>query len=41
VLTKSLGTNRHHNVIRATLDAFRQLRVREERIAELGAAALS
>ena len=41
VLTKSLGTNRHHNVIRATLDAFRQLRVREERIAELGGAAAS
>ena len=41
VLTKSLGTNRHHNVIRATLDAFRQLRVREERIAELGAAPAS
>ena len=40
VLTKSLGTNRHHNVIRATLDAFRQLRVREERIAELGAASV-
>jgi small subunit ribosomal protein S5 len=39
VLTKSLGTNRHHNVIHATLDAFRQLRVREERIAELGGAA--
>ena len=39
VLTKSLGTNRHHNVIRATLDAFQKLRVREERTAELAAAA--
>jgi small subunit ribosomal protein S5 len=35
VLTKSLGTNRHHNVIRATLDAFRQLRQRDERMGEL------
>ena len=35
VLTKSLGTNRHHNVIRATLDAFRQLRYRDERLGQL------
>jgi ribosomal protein S5 len=35
VLTKCLGTNRHHNVIRATLDAFSQLRLRDEREQEL------
>jgi len=38
VLTKSLGTNRHHNVIRATLDAFRQLRFRDERLGQLRSA---
>jgi small subunit ribosomal protein S5 len=35
VLTKSLGTNRHHNVIRATLQAFGQLRYRDERMGQL------
>ena len=35
VLTKCLGTNRHHNVIRATLNAFSQLRLRDEREEEL------
>jgi ribosomal protein S5 len=35
VLTKCLGTNRHHNVIRATLDAFGQLRYRDERLGQL------
>jgi len=35
VLTKCLGTNRHHNVIRATLDAFSQLRFRDERLGQL------
>jgi len=37
VLTKCLGTNRHHNVIRATLDAFKQLRYRDERLGQLKA----
>ena len=35
VLTKCLGTNRSHNVVRATLDGFEQLRVPEERLEEL------
>ena len=35
VLTKCLGTNRSHNVIRATLEGFGQLRTLDERRAEL------
>ena len=38
VLTKCLGTNRSHNVVRATLDGFERLRVPEERLAELAQA---
>jgi small subunit ribosomal protein S5 len=36
VLTKSLGTNNPHNVVRATLVALSELRDPEERAAELG-----
>ncbi|MCP4003789.1 MAG: 30S ribosomal protein S5 [bacterium] len=35
ILTKCLGTNRAHNVIRATIQGFQQLRVPEERLQEL------
>ena len=35
VLTKCLGTNRSHNVIRATLEGFGQLREPSERLEEL------
>lgn len=38
ILTKCLGTNRSHNVIRATLDGFENLRSLEERKAELASA---
>ena len=37
VLTKCLGSNRSHNVVRATLDAFTKLRSHEERQEELAA----
>jgi len=36
VLTKTLGTNNPHNVVRATLAALEDLRDPEERLAELG-----
>ncbi len=35
ILTKCLGTNRAHNVIRATLQGFGQLRIPDERREEL------
>ncbi len=35
VLTKCLGTNRSHNVIRATLEGFSQLREPSDRLEEL------
>ncbi len=38
VLTKTLGTNNPHNVVRATLTALQQLRDPEERLRELGRA---
>jgi small subunit ribosomal protein S5 len=38
ILTKCLGTNRSHNVVRATMEGFRQLRSVEERLAELKSA---
>ena len=38
VLTKTLGTNNPHNVVRATLTALTELRDPEERLAELGRA---
>ncbi len=36
VLTKTLGTNNPHNVVRATVAALLELRDPEERLAELG-----
>jgi small subunit ribosomal protein S5 len=36
VLTKSLGTNNPHNVVRATIVALRELRDPKERLRELG-----
>jgi small subunit ribosomal protein S5 len=36
VLTKTLGTNNPHNVVRATLQGLLSLRDPEERLAELG-----
>ncbi|MDJ0865143.1 MAG: 30S ribosomal protein S5 [Myxococcota bacterium] len=39
VLTKSLGTNNPHNVVRATMVALEDLRDPEERAEELGATA--
>jgi small subunit ribosomal protein S5 len=38
VLTKTLGTNNPHNVVRATLQGLLSLRNPEERLAELGRA---
>jgi small subunit ribosomal protein S5 len=38
VLTKTLGTNNPHNVVRATMTALQQLRDPEERLRELGRA---
>jgi small subunit ribosomal protein S5 len=38
VLTKTLGTNNPHNVVRATIAALLELRDPEERLAELGRA---
>ena len=38
VLTKTLGTNNPHNVVRATMTALQQLRDPEERMRELGRA---
>ncbi len=38
ILTKCIGTNRAHNVIRATLQGFLQLRLPEERQRELQSA---
>ncbi len=38
VLTKTLGTNNPHNVVNATMQALRDLRDPEERLAELGRA---
>ena len=38
VLTKTLGTNNPHNVVRATLTALLGLRDPEQRLAELGRA---
>ena len=38
VLTKCLGTNRPHNVIRATLEGFAQLREPSDRLEELAQA---
>jgi small subunit ribosomal protein S5 len=36
VLTKTLGTNNPHNVVNATMQALRDLRDPDERLAELG-----
>jgi small subunit ribosomal protein S5 len=36
VLTKTLGTNNPHNVVRATMTALQQLRDPDERLRELG-----
>jgi small subunit ribosomal protein S5 len=36
ILTKTLGTNNPHNVVNATMQALRELRDPEERLAELG-----
>jgi len=36
VLTKTLGTNNPHNVVRATMTALQQLRDPEQRLRELG-----
>ena len=38
VLTKTLGTNNPHNVVRATMTALKELRDPEERLRELGRA---
>ncbi len=38
VLTKTLGTNNPHNVVRATMTALRQMRDPEERLRALGRA---
>jgi small subunit ribosomal protein S5 len=38
VLTKTLGTNNPHNVVRATMTALQQLRDPEQRLRELGRA---
>ncbi len=38
VLTKTLGTNNPHNVVRATMTALQQLRDPEKRLRELGRA---
>ena len=38
VLTKTLGTNNPHNVVNATMQALRELRDPDERLAELGRA---
>jgi small subunit ribosomal protein S5 len=38
VLTKTLGTNNPHNVVRATMTALQQLRDPDERLRELGRA---
>jgi small subunit ribosomal protein S5 len=39
VLTKCLGTNRSHNVVRATMEGLMQLREHDDRMSELGAEA--
>jgi small subunit ribosomal protein S5 len=36
ILTKTLGTNNPHNVVNATMQALRELRDPEERLADLG-----
>jgi len=36
VLTKTLGTNNPHNVVRATMTALRKMRDPEERLRALG-----
>jgi len=38
VLTKTLGTNNPHNVVRATMTALREMRDPQERLRELGRA---
>jgi len=38
ILTKTLGTNNPHNVVNATMQALRELRDPEERLADLGRA---
>jgi small subunit ribosomal protein S5 len=39
ILTKCLGTNRAHNVVRAALEGFGRLRPVDERLSQLGGAA--
>lgn len=39
ILTKCLGTNNPHNVVKATIDALRQLRSREDAFARRGVSA--